>query len=317
MDSFFDKYSATLKGSSDINSKKTYFREWKPALIQDGFYDFLLGNSSYSEFQNQLFALAKEPKGFDLAFSCMVEVNVAGSILLECSETSFGSSLKKNISSLPLYIVAAGVSEKNWEGKLKNLSSTIEENKLYGEKSFITNGESADGIFWIVPESGVYPVYYIDLHKYIDLQKREAIFTEFTPHVGHLKIELLGYPISTDLKILEDYGNLGLVIRLKELFSLVSLLLGFTSSLCVLDKTIQKEWESLFQFWFEYKSKWDQKITLEDLKKGFPYPTTSLLESISNYYQLTSPAQLNTIDPNYQLFFWKDTFTKFLKRKTK
>lgn len=323
-----------------------FYRSWKPYLLQEGFYHFLLGLESYLEFQKKLSLLAEEPVGVSLGLSCMVEVNVAGGILLQNQkanqsqnpkqeefpkyqtdetqrllnhqEDSLWSAFQKSASTK---IYAVGVSEPGWETKLRKLKSTVEDGKLSGTKSFITNGGEADIIFWVTKSESENPVYLVRLKKAgIPLVQgnqiiKESFHTDFTPMVSHLKLTLCEYPIFPSDKILENYGKLGMELRLKELLSLVSLLIGKTKSVSLENEVVAKEREKLIQWREEFLSPCPDNPDGEFLLSGFPYPTDGLLQALTAHWNLSSPKELKSIDPDYQLFVWEDSFTNYLVQK--
>ncbi|TGL48359.1 acyl-CoA dehydrogenase [Leptospira meyeri] len=326
----------------DIDSPKIgFYRSWKPILIKEGFYNFLLGLESYLEFQRKLSLLAEEPVGVSLALSCMVEVNVAGGILYHAKQNHWENhtpmqdeSTVKMLDSLwdgfreggPTKIYAVGVSEPGWETKLRKLSSKVENGKLSGTKSFITNGAEADTIFWVTKNEDINPVYLV--HRFKNNKKsggnetglenpisEELFHTDFTPFVTHLKLTLCEYPISMEDLLLDNYGKLGIELRLKELLSLVSLLIGKSKKVSLENERVAEEREKLV-LWREYfLISCDGNPNSEFLLSGFPYPTEGLLQALSSHWNLSSPKDLKNVDPDYQLFVWEDQFTKVLIQK--
>lgn len=316
-----------------------FYRSWKPYLLQEGFYHFLLGLESYLEFQKKLSLLAEEPVGVSLGLSCMVEVNVAGGILLQSQnpkpkefpnyQTDETQTLPNHEDSLwsafqnqtPTKIYAVGVSEPGWETKLRKLKSTVEDGKLSGTKSFITNGGEADIIFWVTKSESENPVYLVRLKKAgIPLDKenqiiKESFHTDFTPMVSHLKLTLCEYPVFPSDRILDNYGKLGMELRLKELLSLVSLLIGKSKSDSLENEVVAKEREKLIQWREEFLSPCPDNPDGEFLLSGFPYPTDGLLQALTAHWNLSSPKELKSIDPDYQLFVWEDSFTNYLVQK--
>ncbi|TGL37280.1 acyl-CoA dehydrogenase [Leptospira perdikensis] len=332
-----------VSGSSypkDTGGPETgFYRSWKPYLIQEGFYHFLLGLESYLEFQKKLSLLAEEPVGVSLALSCMVEVNVAGGILLQSETTkqnrfqNENAKDKQTLTNLegshwaafqnetPTRIYAVGVSEPGWETKLRKLKSRLENGKLSGTKSFITNGGEADVIFWVTKREAENPVYSVrrniaESNVAVENQMIEESFhTDFTPLVSHLKLTLCEYPILDSDLILENYGKLGMELRLKELLSLVSLLIGKTKSVSKENKRIAEEREILIRWRETFLSPLNGNPEAEYLLTGFPYPTDALLLALTSHWNLASPKELKSIDPDYQLFVWEDSFTNYLVQK--
>lgn len=336
------KYGAP--GSSypkDTGGPETgFYRSWKPYLIKEGFYHFLLGLESYLEFQKKLSHLAEEPVGVSLALSCMVEVNVAGGILLQSTDLleqnqslakKIAETKKRSLDSLwkgfqegtPIRIYAVGVSEPGWEGKLRKLSSNLENGLLSGTKSFITNGGEADVIFWVTKSGSENPVYLVQRQKdgipaIRENQIQEESFpTDFTHLVSHIKLTLCEFPITETDLVLENYGKLGMELRLKELLSLVSLLIGKTKKISLEDRTVAKEREKLIEWRDSFLSSCNGFPDSEFLLSGFPYPTEGLLSALAEHWKVTSPQELKSIDPDYQLFVWEDSFTNYLIQKKK
>ncbi|MCW7492052.1 acyl-CoA dehydrogenase [Leptospira sp. 2 VSF19] len=328
----------------DMDGSPTgFYRSWKPILMKEGFYHFLLGLESYLEFQKKISFLAEEPVGVSLALSCMVEVNVAGGILNHAirsdSENQTLNQKKVNsevLNSLwdgfrdaePTKIFAVGVSEPGWETKLRKLSSKVENGKLSGTKSFITNGAEADSIFWVIKDDDSNPVYLVHRSKKseklgsnettFENQSSEELFhTDFTPLVSHIKLTLCEYTISQKDLILENYGNLGMELRLKELLSLVSLLIGKTKKVSLENGLVAEEREKLIVWQETFLSQCYGNPNSEFLLSGFPYPTEGLLQAVTSYWNLANPKDLKSMDPDYQLFVWEDQFTKVLIQKKK
>lgn len=332
---------------------ESFYRSWKPILIQEGFYRFLFGHESYLEFQKKLSSLSEDPIGVSLALSCMVEVNVAGGILSHATQVhskNIGQNLNQNDSlnrepngadifnSLwdgfrtenPTKIFAVGVSEPGWESKLRKLSSTVIEGKLSGTKSFITNGAEADLIFWVTKSEEENPVYLVrrsqDLRKpnlesvtsNISKQtKEESFHTDFTPLVSHLKLTICEYPIDPEDLILDNYGKLGMELRLKELLSLVSLLIGKTKKLSLENQLVNEERKNLCLWRENFLGDCQGNPNADFLLSGFPFPTEGLLLALCKHWNLESPKDLKSVDPDYQLFVWEDQFTQMLIKKKK
>lgn len=327
-----------------------FYRSWKPILIKEGFFRFLLGLETYLEFQKKLSHLAEEPVGVSLGLSCMVEVNVAGGILSQAEQIqreNQGQNLNQNdhqnrdtnsVGVLDLFwdafrtgnptkIFAVGVSEPGWETKLRKLSSTIVNGTLSGTKSFITNGAEADFILWVTKSDVGNPVYLVRRNKRIRNQSEElkpndqkfiteeSFHTDFTPLVTHLKLTLCEYPIDSSDLILENYGKLGIELRLKELLSLVSLLIGKTKKVSLENELVAEERKKLNLWRENFLSQCQGNPDADFLLSGFPYPTEGLLFALCKHWNLESPKDLKSVDPDYQLFVWEDQFTKALVQK--
>ncbi|MBL0955262.1 MAG: acyl-CoA dehydrogenase [Leptospira sp.] len=305
-----------------VVEKNGFYRSWKPYLFASGFYDFILGKESYFEFQNKISTLAEEPNGVSLALSCMVEVNVAGGILLHSKYPNPGSHFVWDafLGVTPPIILSVGVSEPGFEGKIKKLQSSVTSEKLTGIKSFVTNGGEANYIFWVTKKENVNPVYIVPIPKETNhpcVVTKESFHTDFTPLVSHLKIQVKDLPISSGSILIDDYGELGLELRLKELCSLVSLLIGKTKVLSTYDSDLNLERNKLIQWKESFLHGFDGNPIKEKLLEGFPYPILPLLLTVTRYYQLEKPEDLKTIDPDWQLFVWEDSLTKYLTQLKK
>ncbi|TGL67612.1 acyl-CoA dehydrogenase [Leptospira levettii] len=305
-----------------VLEKNDFYRSWKPYLFASGFYDFILRKESYFEFQNKISTLAEEPNGVSLALSCMVEVNVAGGILLHSKYPNPGSHFVWDafLGVTPPIILSVGVSEPGFEGKIKKLQSSVVSGKLTGIKSFVTNGGEANFVFWVTKSENENPVYIVPIPKesnfpYVIL--KESFHTDFTPHVSHLKIQVNDLPLVAESLLIEDYGELGMELRLKELCSLVSLLIGKTKVLSTIDSDLNRERNKLIQWRESFLQGFEGNPTKEMLLEGFPYPILPLLLSVTKYYQLEKPEDLKTIDPDWQLFVWEDSLTKYLTQLKK
>ncbi|TGK53556.1 acyl-CoA dehydrogenase [Leptospira kanakyensis] len=323
-----------------------FYRSWKPILIQEGYYHFLLGFESYLEFQKKISSLAEEPVGVSLSLSCMVEVNVAGGILYHASrihkENHNQDQNRDTLTQEVLHslwdgfregnstkIFAVGVSEPGWETKLRKLSSTVREGKLSGTKSFITNGAEADAIFWVTKSEEGNPIYLVQRNQKTNIQNiegesknpnqtiEESFHTDFTPLVTHLKLKLCEYPIHPEDMILENYGKLGMELRLKELLSLVSLLIGKSKKVSLENESVKVEREKLTLWRDNFLSQCQGNPDTDFLLSGFPYPTEGLLLALSQHWNLGSPKDLKSVDSDFQLFVWEDQFTEYLIQKKK
>lgn len=308
--------------SSQTSQRLGFYRSWKPYLHSASFYDFILGKESYFEFQKKLSILAEESFGVSLALSCMVEVNVAGGVLTSSCYANPGSHPLWNVffQKEPICILSVGVSEPGFEGKLKKLNSQVSSGKLTGKKSFITNGGEADFIFWVTKTEEKNPVYWVPVPKPEDSKfvlEKEEFHTDFACLVSHLRLFVSEYPIPEDSLLLEDYGPLGMELRLKEMCSLVSLLIGKTKVLSLKNPKIAEERNKLIQWQETFLSPVIGNPTKELLLEGFPYPIDTLIQTITSHYQLEKPEDLKTIDPDWQLFLWEDSFTKYLTQKKK
>ncbi|TGL99387.1 acyl-CoA dehydrogenase [Leptospira jelokensis] len=318
-DSIYPKgYLRNLGDSPPLN----FYRSWKPYLHSAGFYDFILGKESYYEFQKKISSLAEEPFGVSLALACMVEVNVAGGILNASRYKEPGSHFLWNafFGKNPILILAVGVSEPGFDGKLKKLQSGIDENQLTGIKSFITNGGEADFIFWVTKKEEVYPLYFVSIPKESDhpnLIEKRIFYTDFTPQVSHLHIQFSGLPIPEENLLLANYGSLGLELRLKELCSLVSLLIGKTKPLSERDKGIKGERDRLVDWQERFLRGLVGNPTTEPLLETVPYPISPLISAVTKHFGLETGEDLKSIDPDWQLFLWEDSLTKYLVQKKK
>lgn len=305
-----------------LGEKKGFYRSWKPYLFATGYYDFLLGKESYFEFQNKISTLAEERNGVSLALSCMVEVNVAGGILLHSQYAIPGSHFLWDafMGVTPTIILSVGVSEPGFEGKIKKLQSTVVSNRLTGIKSFVTNGGEANFVFWVTKSETVNPVYIVPIPKETNhpcVVTKESFHTDFTPQVSHLKIQVRDLPLLPGSLLIEDYGELGLELRLKELCSLVSLLIGKTKELSKKDSDLNWERNKLIQWRESFLLGFQGNPTKDKLLEGFPYPILPVLLSVKNYYKLERLEELKTIDPDWQLFVWEDSLTKYLTQLKK
>lgn len=273
----------------------------------------------FLKFQKDLQEIASFPKGMNLSLALMVEVNVALGILLH-SQTQKAQELKERVTR-GNYVLATGVSEPGWEGSLKKLKSNLGKDfKLNGTKSFITNGGSARGILWVVPRNHKYEVYLIDLELSANYLKKESILTPFLHFVSHSKISAIDLPLLKQDLVCEDYSKLGIELRLKELFSLVSLLLGYVEGLQAFTKypSLKEQWTALGKWRDVTAQDLVAKNYLEVLEEAFPFPISSLLIELAAYYQLNDFTLLSKKDPDLAIFLWEDQFTKFLlHRKSK
>ncbi|TGL63992.1 acyl-CoA dehydrogenase [Leptospira ognonensis] len=289
----------------------------KPKLCANHIFpqaDELAENPSrYLKFQIDLQEIASYPRGMNLALALMVEVNVAVGILLH-SDTEKALELKEKVIR-GNYILATGVSEPGWEGTLKKLKSNLGKDfKLNGTKSFITNGGSANGVLWVVPRNHKYEVYFIDLELSANHLKRESIITPFLHFVSHNKISAVDLPLKKQDLVCEDYSKLGIELRLKELFSLVSLLLGYVEGLRAFIKhpPLEEKWTALRKWRDTTAKDLVAKNYLQVLEEAFPFPIDSLLSELAVYFQLNDVTSLPTRDPDLAIFLWEDLFTKFL-----
>ncbi|MDZ4727186.1 MAG: acyl-CoA dehydrogenase family protein [Leptospira sp.] len=299
-------------------NQKDFYRFFKPILISSGIFpkgleDFAI-NGGYLRFVKNLQSIATLPHGLDLALAMMVEVNVASGIL-QYGTTKLAAELQKSMFGGQM-ILATGVSEPEWEGRLAKLKSSLTLGKLSGTKSFITNGQCADGILWVLPEKESFSVYLVRRDKYRDLLIDEPISTDYLKLVSHLKLTANEYPLEKEDLVLEDYKTLGIELRLKELFGLTSLLLGFVNGLGLInkDESIKIEFEKLVL----WRDKIGEQIHLnnfqEMLSENFPFPNDKLLQSVSQFYHCDSPKELININPDFTIFIWEDKLTKYLKK---
>ncbi|MCZ8344563.1 MAG: acyl-CoA dehydrogenase [Leptospira sp.] len=292
---------------------ESLYRSRKTELITKGLYDYLAGRDNYGQFQIKLFELAASDISIDLAVACMVEMNVSGTILSKADLEMKSRSLEL-LTGIPIHIFATGISEPAWGGSLKKISSHVKDSYLFGTKSFITNGDIADTILWVTKNENCFPVYKVDSNLIAHYGKIEAITTNFSTGVRHVRVKLDGYPITSQDLILANYGNLSIEIRLKELYSLCTILLAFTSHLKDRSITIESEWKELFNFWKQSNDTLESNSVNDTLKKIFPFPVKGLLNAIADFNGLKSITELKTVDPDFQLFIWEDTLTKYLKR---
>ncbi len=303
-----------------VSRNKGLYSFVKPFLCESGIFprtsELLDEPGRYLKFQEDLQALATLPKGMNLALSLMIEVNVAGGVLI-------ASDLKKSLELRELFstgefILACGVSEPGWEGSLKNIKSVLDQNlKLNGTKSFVSNGGEANGLLWIVSHENKFPVYFIDLLTKQQNLISESVSTPFLASVTHSKFTAFDLPLGPSELVCTDYQHLGIELRLKELFSLVSLLLGYTATLVEDSEShlLRSEWENLQKWRDTVARKIQSNDFLKVLLDAFPFPIDTLLNQLKDFYQLTSKRDLNKINPDYAIFLWEDTFTKYLINK--
>lgn len=315
-------YQKGFLANPEVPHPTKFYRSWKPFLYSSGFYDFILGKESYYEFQRKLSSLAEESFGVSLALSCMVEVNVAGGILKASKFHEPGSHFLWNafFGKEPTKILAVGVSEPGFDGKLKKLRSSVKDDKLTGIKSFITNGGEADFIFWVTKIEENYPVFFVSIPldpQHPHVIEKKIFQTDFTPQVSHLRIELSEFPLPPENLLIENYGELGMELRLKEMCSLVSLLIGKTKPLCDLNEGINEERDRLVNWQKQFLENMKGNPTKELLLEGVPYPIIPLIQEVTNHFGLDTPEDLKSIDPDWQLFLWEDHLTKYLLQKKK
>jgi hypothetical protein len=304
------------------HSDGSFYRIFKPLLLEKGIFPSAAAlkkdPSHYFQFQASLQSIAALPFGLNLALAFMVEVNVAGGILLH-GNTEKAEKLLNEITSSH-FILATGVSEPGWEGSLKKIKSILtEDRKLTGTKSFITNGGSADAILWIVPYQGTYCAFLVDLKTNQNHLTQERIFVPFLKAVSHLKLTSANYPLDNQDLVLSDYQKIGIELRLKEMFSLVTLLLGCIEGKGLLHRNteLKREWEALRN----WRDSVCQKLVFphfqEVLEEIFPFPVEPLLAQLTKHYELFQKEDLIQVDPDFAIFLWEDKLTKYLQLKKK
>jgi len=299
------------------------YRALKPKLVANHIFpkpkNLVLDGIEYLKFQHRLQEIARLPKGLNLALCLMVEVNVALGILLH-SETETAIKLRERIT-LGNFILGTAVSETGWEGSLNKLSSVLTPDlKLTGTKSFITNGGSADAVLWVAPMNGKFFVYYVDLKKHSFCLKYEHIHTSFLKYVSHIKLTAERCPLEQTDLVYDNYKKLGIELRLKELFSLVSLLLGYVETIPKFsaDESLFSEW-NLLKVWRDQTCQGLTPDTyMSNLEGAFPFPIDGLLGALANYYKIEDPRDLGKRNPDLSIFLWEDHFTQYLLlRKTR
>ncbi|GBF49224.1 hypothetical protein LPTSP4_07340 [Leptospira ryugenii] len=298
-----------------------FYQSAKKYLFEEKLFpnskDSFLEKGNYLSFQKDLQKLSSLSHGMDLAMCLMVEINVARTILRKGQTKCAKHSLE--MLSLGQETFATGVSEPNWEGNLKNLKSPSLEGTLTATKSFISNGFSADSILWVLKIGDQFPVYRIPMKSPAVEFQKERVVVPFLPLCNHMKLHLENYHLTSESLVLEDYGDLGIEIRLRELFSLVSLLLGDTErkNYVNLDQSIQFAWKTLEDWRDEVAYSLVEGDFRRILEDKFPFPIKPLLDAIQNTREISMGKTLIDVDPNYQMFVWEDPFTRYLKRKAR
>ncbi len=295
------------------------YKELKPVLIKEGIFPIhkdLIDKGAIVNFQKNLQMISAMPNGIHLALAMMVEVNVSGGILLAGNESKTKYLLDR--FGRDSSILATGVSEPGWEGSLRKLKSSIDSDFfLNGTKSFITNGASANSVFWVVPVGDTFPVYCIDKEQHNVSLSMEVIHTTFVKNVNHLKMTAVDLPLSQSDMVLNDYSNLGIELRLKEMFGLISILLGFTQSLPFFktDTLFLRVWEELKQFRDNVSQNLAHNNHLQVLEEAFPFPTNALLQRLCEIYEITEMKDLTKVNPDFGIFLWDDHLTRYLTQK--
>lgn len=275
-----------------------FYSSAKPYLIRWGAYDFLMGQEGYWDFQKRLMSLSETPLGMELALCLLVEVNASGTLISEKNQL-----LNRLVTG---EIFALAVSEKGWANRLKNIKSRRVNQRISGEKSFITNGAEADCILLVVKDDNRYPVFLLPKRE-LPMGKLQT--TIFCKRVSHWSVSLEEVPVADDAFVCADYLPYGRKIQKKELYSIVSLLLGKTKSLSAKSPKLKQAWEDLYSWSFGIASKANSGSWDEVFSREVSPPTDDFLEQLLFYYGHTQLTQLFLFDPEYALFFRDESNT--------
>ncbi|MBE7411094.1 MAG: hypothetical protein L6Q54_09350 [Leptospiraceae bacterium] len=304
-----------------------------------GFFSPLNGAGFY-EFHKNLFRLATLPHGVGLSLSIMSQVNVAGYILKIAKEE--GDTLSKKILHevvLGEKIVSFGVSEKNWNFKLRDLKSRIElkENNfiLNAEKSFLTNGLHSDYYLLVVNSvsENKARVVCVDQNK-IGLQKKKFSLP-FAMEATHVQLKCEEVTILSEEILNFDYRKYAEILRFSEILSISAIFCGWIHSLLSLvkenknidwtkvEETTQKKilkikvfGELLFQRVLDISKRKDENSEY-NVKEDYPFGLEDMADTILP--ELKYVCGLAKIQDELQkeigLFLWRDSFHKHNEKK--
>jgi alkylation response protein AidB-like acyl-CoA dehydrogenase len=205
-------------------------------------------SNSYQRFVEILQWMGKHPLGFGLGLAGMIQANIAGNLLRISQQKE---KLEELISGNKIF--SAAISEKGWKGRLKNTQTSLKDFKeaanthshestlpfvLNGEKSFASNGRSAD--FYLVACKNGTSEYLENQYLLLLIPssapnlKIEPFDLESALEATHASIYFENLRISSDQVLPIDYAKHGRYLPNWERFCFHFLFLG-------LSKRIQKE----------------------------------------------------------------------------
>lgn len=333
--------SEFLHSIPDDFDREEIYKKTLPYLVNQNYLNVLSNQIGYKEFHENLFALVKLPHGIGLGVSLMAQVNIAGRVLQIVSKTNPNIIEKLEGITNGKLIIALGVSEPDWKGRLSNLKSTLIPTKsgkylLNGEKSFFTNGYNCNYYLVVVKLDQNYRVLILDKTK-PGLQITKFTLP-FAVEATHCKIKFENVEIEASEILIFDYSNYAENLRLSEMLSLAAVFCGYAEF--TLDKI--KENEELVSILKEEESKQKKILRIKtlihllkarileiseekdknenlELKNYFPYGTELVAEEFYSILEEIFPKE--KIEPYFhdkQLFQYRDMLNEsYIRRAAK
>ena len=296
--------------------REEIYKKSLPYLVNENYLNVLSGKTSFKEFHTNLISLAKLPHGIGIGVALMAQINIAGRVIQIISETN--SNIFRILEGITKgeIIVALGVSEPEWKGRLSNLKSTLTPNingkyLLNGEKSFFTNGYNCNFFLVVVKIEQNYRVLILDKNK-PGLQITRFTLP-FAVEATHCKIKFENVEIENSEILNFNYSEYTLN-RIKENTTLVSILKDDESKQTKLLRC--KTFIQLLKARILEISEEKDKNPQIELKSFFPYGTEFVVKEFYSTLEEIFPSE--NLEPYFQdklLFQYKDMLNESCIRR--
>ncbi|MBK8395977.1 MAG: acyl-CoA dehydrogenase family protein [Leptospiraceae bacterium] len=318
--------------------REEIYKKSLPYLVNENYLNVLSGKTSFKEFHTNLISLAKLPHGIGIGVALMAQINIAGRVIQIISETN--SNIFRILEGITKgeIIVALGVSEPEWKGRLSNLKSTLTPNingkyLLNGEKSFFTNGYNCNFFLVVVKIEQNYRVLILDKNK-PGLQITRFTLP-FAVEATHCKIKFENVEIENSEILNFNYSEYAENLRLSEMLSLAAIFCGYseytlnrikenTTLVSILKDDESKQTKLLRCKTFiqllkarilEISEEKDKNPQIE-LKSFFPYGTEFVVKEFYSTLEEIFPSE--NLEPYFQdklLFQYKDMLNESYIRR--
>jgi len=326
-----------LETEAKRDSESELYSQVLKFLVQEGFLE-VIDTEDCFDFHSKIFQLAGLKHGVGLSVALIAQVNmVAG--LLKLNKKNYPQTTEYFLKQIQQgeSTIAFGVSEKNWKGQIKNLNTKLEykegKNFLTGSKSFLTNGTHSKYFLILAKDSQDYSLVILPSSSV----KLYPFQLDFAKEATHASIEFTEVEVNPNWIFKCNYLKFAERLRISEIFSLNYVFNGYIQSILpslVKQAKEKHTWqnkseafEKIFNFHLqlEMQKSYLEKISKErnqkmleyPIEKKFPFGLEFLVPMfIHTFEPWFSKAELISMYPDLELFFYQDNLTQFFLKKS-
>ncbi|MCE9499470.1 MAG: acyl-CoA/acyl-ACP dehydrogenase [Leptospira sp.] len=290
-----------------------------------------LNGESYLSFHEKLMEISSCKHGVGIAVAIMAQLNIAGVVLEKAAETN--EPAKKLLEGIisGKNVISLGVSEKNWNGRISTLKSSVSANSkgdtvLNAEKSFLTNGYHASH-YLIVARNEITEKFSVVITQKNEPGINIEKFTlPFAKEATHCRLECKNLIINQEQILDVDYKGIAENLRMSEMLSLAVAFCGYSKYLLT-GIFKDRELNELISGSEDFKSTILDLHTLRDLlwsnlrelsgkKDGnrdillveyYPFGFESVARIFFEaLFKIFGKDKITQLSPDSGLFFWRD-----------